>query len=230
MTIHNVLTFYESDDGDEAMVSFSRPQDWGNPKQWQYLTASIWVPNDDRKFRCRNCHIWCHPRHDRWEFLREIGGMLFTFTYPGQPVELCDRSHLSVDDFWLSDWGEMPPYWDDEDCDPWDRPHPEMDLIEVLNDLSLIPIALTPEYATIVASLMQLSLRHPRVRSQTPHLYEKARPFVETLVDSIIERYPEHGDTIRRAFEDGWDESKDLTSAEFNVKWGKFVTNPESNN
>jgi hypothetical protein len=31
---------------------------------------------------------------------------------PGKPRELCDRSHLEEDDFWLKEWGTRPPYYE----------------------------------------------------------------------------------------------------------------------
>jgi hypothetical protein len=42
---------------------------------------------------------------------------------PGEPRELCDRSHLDIDDFWEKSWGEIPPYYNlesDEDYQDYD--------------------------------------------------------------------------------------------------------------
>lgn len=230
MTIHNVFTFYQNVEGDGAMVSFHRPQNWGDPDQWQYITTSIWVPNDDLRFESRRCHIWCHPSHDRFEFLREIGGLLFSFYFPGSPGELCDRSHLHGDDFWSEDWGKMPPHWDDYDFDDLDSDDAKTDLADALNNPNNIPLALTPEYATIVASLMQLGLRHPAVKTMTPHLYQVGKPFVDTLIDRVVAKNPEHGDKIRTAFEQAWHESNDITSAEFDALGIDFTIKPEPNN
>jgi hypothetical protein len=230
VTIHNIFTFHESPDKSQAIVSFHRPQDWGNPQEWQYIQASVSVPNDDPLFRSRCCHIWVKPRRERFEFLREIGGLLFSFYYPGKPLELCDRSHLAADDHWCQEWGKMPPEYDGNGFDPLDDSHAEMGLEHALNNPCNIPIALTPEYATIVASLMQFGLRHPGVKTMTPQLYQLGRPFVETLIDRLVAKSPEHGDKIRSAFDRAWNESNDLTAEEFDALGVDFEIKPESNN
>jgi hypothetical protein len=230
MTIHNVFTLHASEDGGEGMVSFHRPQDWGNPEEWQHISVSIFVPNSEPRYSSRCCHIWCHPSHERFELLRSAGGLLFSFYFPGRPGELCDRSHLAEDDFWLPEWGKMPPYFDGDDFDPFDDGHAEVDLDLALADPANIPMALTPEYATIVASLMQFSLRNPNVQSQAPQLYQVGRPFVETLIDRIIKKSPEHGDKIRTAFAAGWDDLQDITSEEFDRDWDDIKPKSEPNN
>jgi hypothetical protein len=115
--IHNIYTFYEPNGGDKAFVSFCRPQDWGDPSKWNYFSVDISVPGDDERFTSRRCHVWCRPHSTKWDFLRKIGGLLFSFAYPGTPEQECDRSCLRTDDFWSEDWGVMPLDWDEDEDD-----------------------------------------------------------------------------------------------------------------
>lgn len=44
-----------------------------------------------------------------------IASYLFMISMPGRTPQLCGNTHLSKDDFWSKEWGEMPPYWDEDD-------------------------------------------------------------------------------------------------------------------
>jgi hypothetical protein len=215
MTIHNVIAFHEDEGEDRALVIFSRPQDWGNPLLWQHIPAYIRVEAEDPRFKSRAVHIWCRPHHEPFEFLRSIGGYAFSFYFPGKPSELCDRSHLAQDDFWNEKWGEMPPHYDPVDFNPFDLTEAEISLSEALNDPANIPVALTPEMAVVVASLMQFALRHPRVQTELTALKELGRPFVEALMEKVCSKAGANADRLREIFEQGWSEIEDVTESEF---------------
>ena len=119
--VHNCYTFYElNPDGTRAkqgILSFgNRPQDWGHPR-WRYRFCKISVVIGQRHY-INNCHIWQEVERPDMEAYQAVSQALFMVMQPGEPKELCDRSHLDEDDFWEESWGEMPPYYEkdlDED-------------------------------------------------------------------------------------------------------------------
>lgn len=113
--IHNVFTLYELDEEknivEEPVLSFFRPQDWGNKERWHYYYCKLEVG----KYIC-HCHLWQEKERSIYEACRHIGQYLFMFLQPGTPAQLCGRDCLDEDDFWLKEWGEQPEYYyaDDE--------------------------------------------------------------------------------------------------------------------
>jgi hypothetical protein len=74
-----------------------------------------------------------------------------------------------------------------------------------------IPIVLNEVFCIGLAGLIQLALRHPGVKTETPNLYQDGYDFVkaiQTKLGAIDER-------MALIIEAGWDESNDLTGAEF---------------
>ena len=114
--VHNVYTLYEMDEAgnqrEEKLLSFFRPQDWGNPQRWHYHYCRIEI---DRYIS--HCHVWQEVRRSSIEAMGLIASTLFGILIPGHERELCDRSHLAEDDFWLPEWGEMPPYYYEQEED-----------------------------------------------------------------------------------------------------------------
>lgn len=112
--VHNCYTLYDIDeDGEEVeekVLSFSRPQDWGDPDRWHYHYCRIELDQ-----YVNHCHVWQGRKRNPVEAMRAIASSLFLIMIPGTPKELCDRSHLDQDDFWLPQWGETPPYYEGEE-------------------------------------------------------------------------------------------------------------------
>ena len=121
-SVHNIYTLYELDeDGSQAereIISFARPQDWGDPERWHYHTCTVQFELPDREGgRTRfvnHCHLWQEVKRSPVEAYQQVSEYLFMVMMPGQPEEECGRSHLREDDFWLEEWGEMPPYTESE--------------------------------------------------------------------------------------------------------------------
>jgi hypothetical protein len=115
---HNCYTFYELNaDGSQAeqrVLSFSRPQDWGDSQRWHYHYCKIELDRGGTHY-ISHCHVWREVERGAIEALQEIASALFMFLWPGSPKELCGKSHLDEDDFWDSAWGKMPPYFEGEE-------------------------------------------------------------------------------------------------------------------
>lgn len=128
--VHNCYTLYElNEDGSKAenpLLCFSRPQDWGDPERWKYHYCKLEVAG-----YINHCHLWQEVERYPTEACKVISQALFMIMMPGTPQELCDRSHLHGDDFWLKEWGEMPPYYDEDPSD--------FDFLEEEQEAELIP-------------------------------------------------------------------------------------------
>ncbi|HEY9749440.1 MAG TPA: hypothetical protein V6C63_12210 [Allocoleopsis sp.] len=126
VVVHNIYTLYElNQDGTEAeqkLLSFSRPQDWGNPNRWHYQRCKVEFELNSTCY-VNHCHLWQEVERPGVEPFQAIAPSLFMVMMPGQTPELCGRDYLGEEDFWSKDWGEMPPifdsgdYWDDEPND-----------------------------------------------------------------------------------------------------------------
>lgn len=116
--VHNAYALYEiNPDGSKAenpLLSFSRPQDWGDPQRWHYRYCRLECSFGERSY-VNHCHLWQEQKRSDLEAYQIVSSYLFMVMQPGQPRELCDRSHLQEDDFWCHDWGKRPPYYEDED-------------------------------------------------------------------------------------------------------------------
>jgi hypothetical protein len=87
-----------------------------------------------------------------------------------------------------------------------------------IEDPANIPMALTPDAAMMVASLMQFALRNPEIRDVTPSLYACGCEILNALIDRLDERNPDLN--IRQIFNNGWHEELDITPAEFENLYG----------
>ncbi|PZO13153.1 MAG: hypothetical protein DCF25_16525 [Leptolyngbya foveolarum] len=123
--VNNAYTLYElEEDGsqvEQALLSFSRPQDWGDPERWHYAECTIRfdTPGSDGLITryINHCHVWREVAQHPVDTFKGISSALFMVAMPGTPRELCDRSHLSLDDFWLEKWGKQPPYFEPDEPD-----------------------------------------------------------------------------------------------------------------
>jgi hypothetical protein len=121
--VHNCWTIYGlNPDGSEAtekLATFSRPQDWGDPK-WTYGRYRFeWITSHDGRCYINHCHCWTdlsleHPS----DHPKLFANLIVMIMQPGLPAELCGREYLAEEDFWQSEWGEMPPVYYPPD-DPW---------------------------------------------------------------------------------------------------------------
>jgi hypothetical protein len=82
-----------------------------------------------------------------------------------------------------------------------------------MSEKESIHMVLSVADATCIASLLQLALRHPHVKIETPHLYVYGRKFTEQLIDSIAYYTPEY--QIMEMFDLGWNARHDVTAEEF---------------
>lgn len=123
--VHNVWTIYGQEaDGSEStnpLAMMSRPQDWGDPR-WHYERFRFeWVLDGDHRY-ISNFHGWTDLVREAWQYPQLFAALLVQIAMPGQPAELCGRTHLDEDDVWDDAWGPQPPdYESDEDGEAgWD--------------------------------------------------------------------------------------------------------------
>lgn len=118
IVVHNIYTLYElNPDGSEAdqkLLSFSRPQDWGDPNRWYYQRCKVEFELNNTCY-VNHCHLWQEVERPGVEPFQAIAPSLFMVMMPGQTPELCGRDYLGEEDFWSRDWGEMPPLFDPDD-------------------------------------------------------------------------------------------------------------------
>ncbi|MFB2894030.1 hypothetical protein ACE1CI_14060, partial [Aerosakkonemataceae cyanobacterium BLCC-F50] len=79
---HNCYTLYELDeDGsecEEKLLSFSRPQDWADPKRWHYHYCKIELTYKGTHY-INHCHIWQGCDRKIFEACKAIAPSLFMF-------------------------------------------------------------------------------------------------------------------------------------------------------
>lgn len=82
-----------------------------------------------------------------------------------------------------------------------------------MNDDDLIQIVMSVRYATCIASLMQMALRHPHIKREVPTLYADGRKIFDDLVRAIADRTPDS--PVLEMFDRGWHDRHDVTADEF---------------
>lgn len=121
--VHNVYTLQElSEDGtlsDNPLLIFFRPQDWGDAKRWHYHQCQVQFSLSGTTY-INNCHIYQEVERNLVEACQAIAPYLFMAMMPGTPEQIAGKSHLTEDDFWSDEWGDLPPYYnpDEEDYSP----------------------------------------------------------------------------------------------------------------
>jgi hypothetical protein len=129
---HNCYVLHELDrDGNrlnEPKLTFLRPPDWGHPR-WNYHYCKIEIAGE----YINHCHIWQEVSRHPVEASKLIAPWLFMSQFPSPPRELCDRSHLDALDFWLGEWGPMPPHYQQEEESVYYAKEPEdsVELVEI---------------------------------------------------------------------------------------------------
>ncbi|MDJ0677016.1 MAG: hypothetical protein QNJ36_16815 [Calothrix sp. MO_167.B42] len=110
--VHNVYTIYSSEDEGHGLMRSSRPQDWGNQKLWAYKRFQFECIQEKKHF-INHAHCWYNPKH-----IPEIDDVFMTFgqaiamiAMPGKPEQLCSNRFLGANEFWYTEWGEMPPLY-----------------------------------------------------------------------------------------------------------------------
>lgn len=113
--VHNVYTLYELDEGgekvDTPILEFFRPQDWGDASRWHYHQCQVQFSLRESTY-INNCHIYQEVERDLVSACQEIASYLFMVMMPGTPEQIAGSSHLREDDFWLLEWGPLPPTYD----------------------------------------------------------------------------------------------------------------------
>lgn len=117
--LHNIYTLYElNEDGSEAedkLLSFGfRPQDWGDPR-WHLHYCKIEISLSEQIY-INHCYVWQEVERNSVEAFQAISSSLFLMGIPGRVPELCGKTHLSEDDFWCDEWGQMPPFYTEFVC------------------------------------------------------------------------------------------------------------------
>lgn len=112
--VTNVWTIYGmNDDSTEAetpLATLSRPQDWGDPR-WHYEEFVFeWITDDTHWVN--HVHCWTDLKRERWQYPELFCPLVVQILQPGTPVQLCGKTHLDADDFWLPEWGPMPEIYD----------------------------------------------------------------------------------------------------------------------
>jgi hypothetical protein len=115
--VHNCYALHEVEEvrtkEGAVILIFSRPQNWANPKAWQYYYCKIEVPINGTRY-INHCHIWQKPGPHIIEACQTIASALFMIMQPGKKPELCANTHLAEEDFWCDEWGHRPPEFIDE--------------------------------------------------------------------------------------------------------------------
>lgn len=118
--VHNVWTLYgvneDGTEADEKFASFGqRPQDWGHPR-WSYNQFRFdWIRGD--KHWINHAHCWTDLQRQDHQYPQLFAPLISQIMQPGNKPELCGRDYLALDDFWLDEWGEWPPIYDDREAD-----------------------------------------------------------------------------------------------------------------
>lgn len=123
--VHNCWAVYGVErDGTEVeqpIAQFSRPQDWGDSR-WHYERFRFeWTYNN--KHYINHAHCWTDIKRELFEYPQLFAQLIVQILMPGAKEQFCGREYLAEDDFWLDEWGPMPPYYyseneyfeDDED-------------------------------------------------------------------------------------------------------------------
>ena len=120
--VHNIYTLYELDeygtDVETPILSFSRPQDWGDSSRWHYHQCRVQFSYGGTVY-INNCHLWQRATRNSVEAFQQVAPHLFMVMMPGRIEQLAGNYFLDEDDFWDEVWGEIPPYYesDEEDYD-----------------------------------------------------------------------------------------------------------------
>lgn len=118
VNVHNVYTLQELDENGNPsptpLLSFFRPQDWGNSSRWHYHQCSIQFTLDGTTY-INNCHLYQEIERNSIEAFQFVSEYLFMVALPGCKQELAAKSHLNEDDFWEKEWGDLPPYYEEPD-------------------------------------------------------------------------------------------------------------------
>ena len=119
---HNAVTIYGmNDDGTEAerpIAEFSRPQNWGDTERWHYEFFRLSWVSDGNEY-INNCHCYTDIKNPECGYSILFAQCVATILYPGRPPQLCGREYLDEDDFWLDEWGEMPPHYYPDEEEDW---------------------------------------------------------------------------------------------------------------
>lgn len=115
--VHNCWAVYGvNHDGSEVkqpVAEFSRPQDWGDPR-WHYERFRFeWTHNN--KHYINHAHCWTDLQRQQHEYPQLFAQLIVQILMPGAKEQFCGREYLAEDDFWLDEWGPMPPYYYPED-------------------------------------------------------------------------------------------------------------------
>lgn len=116
-TVNNCWTIWEEmlEDG-HRLATMGRPQDWGNPR-WMYRVYIL----EAQGYR-NIVHCWTDAPLNEYQHLERFAGVICQIMLPGWEVERSTREFMHEDDFWMDEWGKMPPYfqetnWEDDDYD-----------------------------------------------------------------------------------------------------------------
>lgn len=112
--IVNCWTIYHSDDEEvPSIAEFRRPQDWGDPR-WMYRVYHL----EALGFR-NECHCWIDQALSDLEHLEAFAQLMTQIMQPGIKRELAGRDFVAEEDFWVAEWGSMPPEFIDPDEAEW---------------------------------------------------------------------------------------------------------------
>lgn len=113
--VHNCWAIYGVEANGEAtersVAEFHRPQDWGHPR-WTYHRFDFdWLTSPDGKIFRNHAHCWTDLRLPIHEYPELFAPLVAQIMMPGHPEALCGKDFLHEDDFWLDEWGPMPPFY-----------------------------------------------------------------------------------------------------------------------
>ncbi|MEL6408687.1 MAG: hypothetical protein AAFR81_30245 [Chloroflexota bacterium] len=119
IVLHNPWTVMIADSTEETpgIIQLSRPQDWGDPR-WIYKEVTLVVEIVGKWYE-NHAHIWIDAQIDDAELMQSdwFRECAFMVQYPGSNPKFCGRDYLAPDDFWSDDWGDLPPYVDENEDD-----------------------------------------------------------------------------------------------------------------
>lgn len=101
-------------DGD-PLAEIGRPQDWGDPR-WNYRVYSFGATVNDIEY-FQKVHCWIDKQMKEHEYLETFTSLITMILQPGINPKLAGKEYLAPDDFWLEEWGDMPPVLSEEDAE-----------------------------------------------------------------------------------------------------------------
>jgi hypothetical protein len=119
--LHNAWAVHglnpDGTEAEEPLATVGRPQDWGDPR-WSYHCYRFEQTIGDTHY-IAHVHCWTDLVRQDYEYAQLFAMLIVSPILPGQIAQLCGREFLDEEDFWQSEWGPQPPFYECDDDRDW---------------------------------------------------------------------------------------------------------------